>query len=110
MELWKWELWSETAKLFVIYRLLKALNQNNMNGFYMIWDEFCFLANTKKSPKNESWFKGSTPPTGKNTPLLLLTLNETLSFIPSTKNFLSSEGFIALQSGFPANSCLSQKM
>lgn len=42
-------------------------------------------------------------------PILLLTLNETLSFIPSTKNFLSSEGFITLQPEFPENSSLPQK-
>lgn len=36
IELQMWELWSQTAKLFVIYKLEKALHQKSRKGYHMV--------------------------------------------------------------------------
>lgn len=79
-------------------------------GKAFIWSRMNLLpSKQEKNSKNESPFKICNLPAGESTPLLLLILNETLSFVHSTRYFLASDGFIALQPEFLANTSLSQK-
>lgn len=105
VEAMKWN-----SKVICDLQAPKGFTSKQQEGFSYGLEWILLLSKHKNPPKSGNWFKGSNLPAGESTPLLLLILNETLSFIPSTKNFLSPAGFVALHPASSANSSLLQNM